>query len=160
MSVVLNGRACRGRWLAGALCACLWINGAAGAELTLQTERSSPYDLEISGGLEGQSEGTVSYVRWDDLAALPTTVLEVEGEFVLDAGGDELRLRILQHQPDGTGEPMDRFIQRVLTGNLQLAEEPASVELRHNAREGQAQGGLAGTGWAQQPDDFTPIDRE
>lgn len=50
--------------------------------VTVMTERASPFDLEISAGLENQVAGQSMFVSWDDIVALPTSELEIEGEFV------------------------------------------------------------------------------
>jgi len=50
--------------------------------LQLQTERSSPYDLRITGRIAGAPAGSSRYARWADLRSLPTTELTLDGEFV------------------------------------------------------------------------------
>ncbi|WP_324726113.1 c-type cytochrome [Actomonas aquatica] len=55
---------------------------ANAGDLTLSTESSSPYDLAILGGLDGVPAGETRYVSWDEVAGLPTTTLELTGEFV------------------------------------------------------------------------------
>lgn len=55
--------------------------GAQADSLPLATDSSSPTDLAIVGGLSGVPEGEIRYVAWSDLAALPTTELELTGEF-------------------------------------------------------------------------------
>jgi len=62
------------------LCA-LATAGPAGA-LDLYRERSSPYDLALTGRLAGVPAGETRYVRWSDLRALPASELTVDGEFV------------------------------------------------------------------------------
>lgn len=52
------------------------------AALELHPERQSPYDLALSGRLEGVPPGETRYLRWDELAALPARVLKLDGEFV------------------------------------------------------------------------------
>lgn len=72
------------RWLsAGSLFLATVLGAAAQPEsLPLATTSTSPYDLAIVGGLAGVPDGETRYVAWSDLAALPTTTLELEGEFV------------------------------------------------------------------------------
>lgn len=62
--------------------------------LELHVERSSPYDLEISGRLEGLPAGGSRYLRWQALRALPVTRLKVEGEFV--SGEQEVTVVFLE----------------------------------------------------------------
>jgi len=50
--------------------------------LELHGDRSSPYDLAVTGRLAGVREGGTAYVRWPDLRALPSTRLTVDGEFM------------------------------------------------------------------------------
>jgi len=50
--------------------------------LELQEQRTSPFDLAVTGRLAGQPEGSKRYARWADLRALPTSELTVDGEFV------------------------------------------------------------------------------
>ena len=63
-----------------ALCA-LAAAGSARA-LELQGERSSPFDLALTGRLAGVAPGETRYARWSDLRALPTAKLTLHGEFV------------------------------------------------------------------------------
>jgi cytochrome c2 len=44
---------------------------SAEKRLLLQTERSSPGDLEVGGELAGLAKGTLRYVRYEDLLTLP-----------------------------------------------------------------------------------------
>ena len=55
---------------------------AVAADLPLQREKSSPYDLALTGRLAGVPAGDKRFVRWTDLRALPTTKLRLDGEFV------------------------------------------------------------------------------
>jgi hypothetical protein len=55
---------------------------AANGGLALQREKSSPYDLALTGRMAGVPVGEKRYVRWTDLRALPTTKLRLDGEFV------------------------------------------------------------------------------
>jgi len=69
-----------GRWLFFFL---IVLTPQASAEgLTIMAERGSPFDLEISSGLEGQPEGEARFVSWEDIYSLPSSQLELEGEFV------------------------------------------------------------------------------
>ena len=45
-------------------------------------ERQSTTDLAVSGLLDGVPEGSMRYVRWADLARLPSSKLKLTGEFV------------------------------------------------------------------------------
>lgn len=61
----------------------VWAVGTlTAAPLDLRIDRSSPFDLEISAGLAGVPEGESRFVAWEDIVALPSSQLEVEGEFV------------------------------------------------------------------------------
>lgn len=51
--------------------AVLSIHAAGPQRLPLQTQRSSPQDLEITGDLPGLANGQSRFVRYADLAALP-----------------------------------------------------------------------------------------
>jgi cytochrome c2 len=64
--------------------AALFILAGAGQAraLELHAERSSPYDLAVKGALSGVPAGAVRYARWQDLRALPTSQLTLDGEFV------------------------------------------------------------------------------
>ena len=50
--------------------------------LELRTASSSSLDLAIKGGLAGVPKGEVRYLRWSDLATLPTSKIRITGEFV------------------------------------------------------------------------------
>jgi hypothetical protein len=54
----------------------------ARAMLPLQAERSSRFDLAVTGALTGVPDGARRYVRYADLCALPTTKLLISDEFV------------------------------------------------------------------------------
>ncbi len=54
----------------------------AAPSLTLHPARSGPTDLAVTGKLAGVPAGESRFVRWADLAALPTTKLVLDGEFV------------------------------------------------------------------------------
>jgi cytochrome c2 len=69
------------RWAVAALLG-LGMVQAAEAVLPLQRERTSPYDLRLTGRLAGVPAGEERFVRWADLRALPTVKLRLEGEFV------------------------------------------------------------------------------
>jgi hypothetical protein len=74
-----------GRWhrpgcLGLALGLCALVD--ARAMLPLQAERSSPFDLAVTGALAGVPNGARRYVRYADLCALPTTKLLISDEFV------------------------------------------------------------------------------
>jgi cytochrome c1 len=59
----------------------LAATGSAGA-LELHSERSSPYDLALTGRIAGVPSGGARYAHWSDLKALPTTQITMEGEFM------------------------------------------------------------------------------
>lgn len=50
--------------------------------LDLHRERSSPYDLALTGILAGVAAGETRYLRWSDLRSLPTSRLTLDGEFI------------------------------------------------------------------------------
>jgi cytochrome c2 len=50
--------------------------------LDLHRERSSSYDLALTGRLAGVPDGEIRYARWSDLRALPTSQVALDGEFV------------------------------------------------------------------------------
>jgi hypothetical protein len=59
------------------------ILGADSARaLELHAEKTSPLDLALKGRLEGVPPGETRYLRHAELAALPTRVLKLTGEFV------------------------------------------------------------------------------
>ena len=64
--------------------AALLALAAAGpaSALELHRERSSAYDLALTGRLVGVPQGEARYARWPDLRALPTAKLQLAGEFV------------------------------------------------------------------------------
>ena len=50
--------------------------------LDLHPERSSPFDLALTGLIPGVPGGATRYARWADLRALPTGKLTINGEFI------------------------------------------------------------------------------
>ncbi len=63
--------------------ALLLLAGTGSARaLELHAERSSPYDLGLTGRLADAPAGATLYARWPDLRALPTSKLTMNGEFV------------------------------------------------------------------------------
>ncbi len=64
--------------------AAMFLLAAAGPAraLELHGERSSPYDLGLTGRLAGLPADQVRYASWSDLRALPTSRLKIDGEFV------------------------------------------------------------------------------
>jgi hypothetical protein len=60
---------------------CLLAAAPAGA-LELHRERSSSYDLALTGRLAGIPDGETRYARWSDLRTLPTSHVTLDGEFV------------------------------------------------------------------------------
>jgi hypothetical protein len=66
-----------------AVAALFLVAGAGPARaLELHAERSSPYDLGLTGRLSGIPAGETRYARWADLRSLPTSRLTMNGEFV------------------------------------------------------------------------------
>jgi mono/diheme cytochrome c family protein len=59
----------------------LLVLPAAHAALPLHSDRASPFDLAVTGLLAGVPAGSVRYVRYADLRALPSTKLPVADEF-------------------------------------------------------------------------------
>lgn len=64
------------------MAAMLPLVAATARPLDLQRERGSPYDLAVSGRITGVPSGETRFARWQDLRALPTAQLTVDGEFV------------------------------------------------------------------------------
>jgi hypothetical protein len=64
--------------------AALFLLAAAGpaSALELHSDRSSPYDLAVTGRLSGVPVGETRYARWSDLRAMPSARLQMDGEFV------------------------------------------------------------------------------
>jgi cytochrome c2 len=50
--------------------------------LELKSQRSSPFDLAVSGRLAGVPAGETRFVSWASLRDLPTTKLKLTGEFI------------------------------------------------------------------------------
>lgn len=50
--------------------------------LELHRERTSPFDLALTGRLAGVAAGETRYVRWAELRAMPTALLRLTDEFV------------------------------------------------------------------------------
>jgi len=67
---------------AAAAVLCILAASGHAAPMDLHSERTSPYDLALTGKLSGVPEGGTMYARWADLRALPTTRLRLNGEFV------------------------------------------------------------------------------
>jgi cytochrome c2 len=61
--------------------------------LELHPDRTSPYDLALTGMLAGVPAGEPRYAHWSDLRALPVERLRVKGEFV--DGSQELTVVFL-----------------------------------------------------------------
>jgi hypothetical protein len=61
---------------------CAFAAAGQARALELHGERSSPYDLAITGRLAGVASGATRYARWSDLCAMPTSKLTLDGEFV------------------------------------------------------------------------------
>jgi cytochrome c2 len=64
------------------MAAMLLSMSAAARSLDLQRARGSPYDLALTGRITGVPAGETRFARWQDLRALPTAQLTVDGEFV------------------------------------------------------------------------------
>jgi cytochrome c2 len=65
-----------------AVAALLLLAAARAPALDLHADRSSPYDLALTGRLAGVPPGETRFARWSDLRALPTSRLSLDGEFV------------------------------------------------------------------------------
>jgi hypothetical protein len=50
--------------------------------LELHSQRSSKYDLALTGKISGIPAGETRYARWSELRSLPTAKLTLDGEFV------------------------------------------------------------------------------
>jgi hypothetical protein len=61
---------------------CLLASVAQARALDLHAERTSPYDLALTGRIPGIPAGGTRYARWADLRALPTSKLAINGEFI------------------------------------------------------------------------------
>lgn len=85
MSAFLPGR-CRpsfGLWCFLNLGLLVFLSAAAAqAGLPLQSSRASPFDLALTGRLAGVPAGETRFARWEDLRALPTSKIKLEGEFL------------------------------------------------------------------------------
>lgn len=66
--------------LAAVIPAAVAVNAAGPQRLPLQTQRSSPQDLEITGDLPGLAAGQSRFVRYADLAALPQVSYTVKDD--------------------------------------------------------------------------------
>lgn len=66
--------------LAAAIVATVSVSAAGPQRLPLQTQRSSPQDLEISGDLPGLAAGQSRFVHYTDLAALPQVSYTVKDD--------------------------------------------------------------------------------
>ena len=60
----------------------LCVAVAPALPLDLRRDRSSPYDLAVTGMVDGVPGGETRFARWQDLRALPTAQVTVDGEFV------------------------------------------------------------------------------
>jgi len=60
----------------------LLVGAIPARSLDLQRERGSPFDLAVTGRITGVPSGETRFARWQDLRALPTAQLTVDGEFV------------------------------------------------------------------------------
>jgi cytochrome c2 len=58
------------------------LAGAPAGALELYRERSSSYDLALTGRLAGVPAGETRYARWADLRSMPTSMIRLDGEFV------------------------------------------------------------------------------
>jgi hypothetical protein len=61
---------------------CLIAAAAPARALELHSQRSSPYDLALTGKISGIPAGETRYARWSELRSLPTAKLTLDGEFV------------------------------------------------------------------------------
>jgi cytochrome c2 len=58
------------------------MTGLPARALDLHPDRSSPYDLALTGLIPGVPQGSTWYARWADIRALPATKLSIDGEFI------------------------------------------------------------------------------
>ena len=65
----------------------LLADPAAARPLDLRAARTSPFDLELTGRLAGVPAGQARYASWQDLRALPTSKVTLNGEFT---SGDQV----------------------------------------------------------------------
>jgi cytochrome c2 len=76
------------RTLSAALAALGLLAGPGSAlALDLHAARSSPFDLEVSGRISGVPAGQARYASWQDIRALPTSRVTLNGEFT---SGDQV----------------------------------------------------------------------
>jgi hypothetical protein len=93
---------CRPLAMSGLL---LLVAAVPARSLDLQRERGSPFDLAVTGKVTGVSIGETRFARWEDLRALPTAKVTVDGEFVhgpqvLTVVYLDVLLQALSPQPD------------------------------------------------------------
>jgi cytochrome c2 len=74
-------------------------------ELALSPQRTSPFDLALTGKLQGLPADGVRYVAWSQLRALPVKKIRIDGEFF--TGEQEVTVLFLdelwQHLPRADG---------------------------------------------------------
>lgn len=61
---------------------CMAALALSAQALELHGDRSSPFDLEVKGTLEGVPPGASRFVRWEDIRALPVSKVTLSGEFL------------------------------------------------------------------------------
>ena len=67
---------------AAAVASAVLALAAPGRALELHAQRGSPFDLALTGQLAGVAAGETRYASWEDLRALPTSQVRLDGEFV------------------------------------------------------------------------------
>jgi cytochrome c2 len=67
---------------AAAVALCFLAQAGRVCAMDLQLQRTSPFDLAVTGRLAGVPLGETRYARWSDLRALSTTQVTLSGEFV------------------------------------------------------------------------------
>ena len=91
--------------------------------------------------------------RVEHHGARPAAVLQPEGRLVLDAGHDELTLRILEDDPDPFAEASRRRARDLLLADREAPLPATPKGVRDDAREGARQRALARSRWAEHEQD-------
>lgn len=115
--------------------------------------------VRVPGPQCGQADGGERRIDAEhDFGTRHPKILQREGDFLFDRGGDQLRGRILQHQCHAGRLLVDRMVQGVLSPHEQPAVEATAEELRHSAVQGETEGGFTRTRRTRQSHDFTGLE--